>query len=244
MPMITRSAEINQHARPRGLGRAWDGFDAYLFDIDGTLINCKDATHYFAFCEALEKLAGRPLNLDGIPAHGNTDIGILRDVLTRAGVPEAEWRGRIREVCAGMAEFVERREDQLCTTVLPQVREVLEHLRTRGAVLGVATGNLERIGRKKLWRSGLLDYFQFGGWSDEYEYRADVFRGAIAKARAVSGPQSALCVIGDTPSDIRAAHENDLPVIAVGTGIYSVEQLQTEGPELCIRCFDDLLARG
>ena len=238
--MIASSAEIGQTA---ALGRAWDDFDAYLFDIDGTLINCTDATHYFAFCDALQKLSGRELNLDGVTAHGNTDVGILRDVLTHANIPEAEWRGRIREVCSGMADFVEQRQEQLCVTVLPQVHEVLGHLRTRGAVLGIATGNLERIGKLKLKHAGLLDYFQFGGWSDEYEYRADVFRGAIAKARAIASEHAAVCVVGDTPADIRAARENALPVIAVSTGIYSFEQLQQEKPELCIRSFDDLLVR-
>jgi len=128
-------------------------------------------------------------------------------------------------------------------TLLPQVREVLGHLRARGAVLGISTGNLERIGKLKLKHAGLLDYFQFGGWSDDYEYRADVFRGAIAKARAIASERAALCVVGDTPADIRAARENALPVIAVSTGIYSFEQLQQEKPELCIRSFDDLLAR-
>ena len=71
--------------RHRGtLPRSWDAFDAYLFDIDGTLINCKDAVHYFAFCAALKSLSGRNLNLDGVTAHGNTDVGILRDALMLA----------------------------------------------------------------------------------------------------------------------------------------------------------------
>jgi len=238
--VIASSAEIGQTA---ALGRAWDGFDAYLFDIDGTLINCTDATHYFAFCDALQKLSGRELNLDSITAHGNTDVGILRDVLVHASIPESEWRGRLREACGCMADFVEQRQDQLCVTLLPQVREVLGHLRARRAILGLATGNLERIGKLKLKHAGLLDYFQFGGWSDDYEYRADVFRGAIAKARAIASERAALCVVGDTPADIRAARENALPVIAVSTGIYSFEQLQQEKPELCIRSFDHLLAR-
>ena len=72
--------------------RAWDEFDAYLFDIDGTLINCRDAVHYFAFCEALTRIAGRPTNLDGVVAHGNTDVGILRDALHLAKVPDEAWR--------------------------------------------------------------------------------------------------------------------------------------------------------
>lgn len=45
------------------LDRPWDSFDAYLFDIDGTLINCTDATHYFAFCDVLKTISGRELTL-------------------------------------------------------------------------------------------------------------------------------------------------------------------------------------
>jgi FMN phosphatase YigB (HAD superfamily) len=58
--------------------RKWDAYDAYLFDIDGTLLTCHDAVHYFAFCEALTALAGRELNLDGVVAHGNTDVAAGR----------------------------------------------------------------------------------------------------------------------------------------------------------------------
>ena len=30
-------------------GFRWDSADAFLFDIDGTLLNSRDAVHYFAF---------------------------------------------------------------------------------------------------------------------------------------------------------------------------------------------------
>lgn len=222
------------------LGRSWDSFDAYLFDIDGTLIECTDATHYFAFCEVLKTISGREMTLDGVVAHGNTDIGILRDALTSAGVPGGAWRHRLPEMRDAMTAFVYHRKDELRTTILPRVRDVLEHLRSRGATLGVATGNLERIGRLKLEHAGLLHYFDFGGWSDEHEYRVDVFRAACAKARQLRGIEAALCVLGDTPSDILAAHDNELPVIAVSTGVYSFEQLSREAPELCLHSLAEL----
>ena len=34
-------------------GFTWDAADAYLFDIDGTLLNSRDAVHYFSFRNAL-----------------------------------------------------------------------------------------------------------------------------------------------------------------------------------------------
>src|SRR5579875_198130 len=216
------------------LGRAWDEFEAYLFDIDGTLMNCTDAVHYFAFGEALSSVAGRPLTIDGVVAHGNVDLGILRDAFLKHGVAEEEWRHRLPELIAGMGKFVESRHGDLRIHVLPQVREVLAHLRSQGAVLGTATGNLAVIGRVKLAKVGLLDMFEFGGWSDGHETRTEVFRAAASEARSRAGENAAVCVVGDTPNDIQAARANGLKVIAVATGIYSMDQLAAEKPDLLV----------
>ena len=223
------------------MNRAWDSYDAYLFDIDGTLLNCTDAVHYFAFCDTLTSIAGRPLNLDGVVAHGNTDIGILRDALALAHVPDEQWRPRLQQMREAMCSHVERNKADLRAEALPLAHEVLQHLHARGAVLGVATGNLETIGRLKLEHCGLLNYFDFGGYSDAHEYRKDVFAAALDRARAIAGQAAEVCVVGDTPADVSAARANGLDVIAVATGVYNVEQLTAERPSLCIRSFADLL---
>jgi phosphoglycolate phosphatase len=222
--------------------RQWDAFDAYLFDIDGTLLRCEDAVHYFAFCEVMQSIAGRPLTLEGVVAHGNTDIGILRDAFALAGVSESAWRSKLELIRQSMCSFVRAREQQLRITILPHVLDVLEHLRSRKAVIGVATGNLQGIGEIKLNRAGLQGYFSFGGWSDACEYRSDVFRNAVTQAKAMTHDAASICVIGDTPSDIRAARENSLAVIAVATGMYSLEQLSAERPDMCVQSLGELVS--
>jgi phosphoglycolate phosphatase len=225
-----------------GPARYWDSYNAYLFDIDGTLLQCTDAVHYFAFCDALRMLAGRPLSLEGVTAHGNTDVGILRDALALAGVPEESWRGRLAETRAAMCRHVEEHKRELCATALPEVTVILDHLRFRGAILGVATGNLEGIGKLKLQHCGLLSYFSFAQYSDAYEHRRDVFRAALERARLAAGPEVKVCAVGDTPADIQAAHANGLDVIAVATGIHSFEELEREKPEWCLHSFRELSA--
>jgi len=227
---------------PRGsLPRPWDAFDAYLFDVDGTLLNCKDAVHYFAFCEALKALSGRELNLDGVTAHGNTDIGILRDALVLAGIPEAEWRPRLSEACDSMASHVESNRHKVCTEALPATREVLRHLRDRKAALGVATGNLSSIGKIKLESCDLLRHFDFFAFSDSLEWRTDVYGRALERAHDLAGPDAAICAIGDTPADVRAARHHGISVIAVATGIHPREQLSQEQPDLCLSSLSELL---
>ncbi len=180
------------------------------------------------------------MNLDGVVAHGNVDVGILRDALVLAGVKEELWRPRLAAAKEGMCRYVEAHKGELCATVLPEVPEVLDYLREKGAVLGVATGNLEGIGRLKLAHAGLLERFDFGGYSDAYEYRRDVFGGALGKARKLAGAEAPVCVVGDTPEDVRSAKANGLDVIAVATGIYSYEQLLAEEPTWCVRSLREL----
>ncbi len=223
------------------LSRPWDTYDAYLFDIDGTLLSSEDAVHYFAFCDALAFLSGRPLNLDGVVAHGNTDIGILRDALRFANVPATSWRPLLQDACARMGNFVAKRKDDLSVRLLPGVREVLAYLSQRGAVLGVATGNLEVIGRLKLEAAGILPFFTIGSYSDGLEVREDVFRRALLSAPRQDGKILATCILGDTPEDIRSARINRTECLAVATGIYSYEELLQEGPTACCGSFKDLL---
>lgn len=224
------------------LPRPWDGFDAYLFDIDGTLLNCTDAVHYFAFCDALESVTSRPMTLEGVTAHGNTDIGILRDAFTLAGVDEGIWRPLLPSLRERMCRFVHAHAHELCASVLPSVQQALEHLQAKGALLGVATGNLEGIGQLKLKKAGLLDFFEFGEWSDICERRSDIFSNAIRQAHKLRGAQASLCVIGDTPADVQAARENRVSIIAVSTGIYSFDLLCAAQPDYCVRSLEELFA--
>ncbi|HEY8312460.1 MAG TPA: HAD family hydrolase [Gemmatimonadaceae bacterium] len=227
------------------LGRAWNEFDAYLFDIDGTLMNCTDAVHYFAFNDALSAVAGRSLTIDGVVAHGNVDVGIVRDAFAQAGVPEDEWRPRLPEILDRMRNFVSEHRKEFCISVLPGVREVLDHLRARGAILGTATGNLEVIGQAKLNIAGLQDVFHFGGWSDACETRAEVFNRAASSARRLANDeQISICVVGDTPADIKAARANDVKVIAVSTGIYSFETLAAEAPDVLVSSLEELMEQS
>lgn len=221
--------------------RLWDSYDAYLFDVDGTLIHSRDAVHYYAFLEALKLLAGKPLTLDGVLAHGNTDTGILRDALALAGIPESSWRPKLKESTAAMCAYVKKLRKELSIEVLPAVPPLLERLHARGVVLGVATGNLEAIGRLKLKTAGLLGKFDFGVYSDGCESREEVFRRAAVKARSIAGPHAAVCVVGDTPADIRAARANDVGVIAVATGIFSLNQLAAHSPDWLLGTLQELL---
>lgn len=232
-------------------GFSWDEQRAYLFDIDGTLLRSRDRVHVDAFFESVRGVMGRELVLEGVTLAGNTDPGILRDAFRLASLEESAWRPHREDVLKAMCASVAARRSEMLPTVMPGVEATLRHLHNKGALLGVATGNLEEIGWIKIESAGLRSWFRFGGFCDRFEVRADMIAHAAEQARALlngggnhngaSGAESSICVIGDTPFDIEAARANGLPTIAVATGHTSFDELMEHQPAACATTLDALL---
>jgi phosphoglycolate phosphatase-like HAD superfamily hydrolase len=238
---ILKSDSANQKAFVRP-GFRWDAADAYLFDIDGTLLNSRDAVHYFSFRNALREVLGIEASIEGVPVHGNTDIGILRAVLHRAGMNDAAIDKHMPQIVAQMTAEVRRNRERLNPELCPSILELIAHLQTRGKLLGAASGNLETVGWLKLEKAGIRPMFAFGSFSFPRESRADIFQHGIAMARESLSRQATVIVVGDTPADIQAARAVGVPVIILATGIYSFAELKACGPDACFACATDLLA--
>jgi len=222
-------------------GFRWDSADAYLFDIDGTLLNSRDAVHYFAFQHAMRQVLGIEASIEGVPVHGNTDIGILRAVLHRAGMDDAAINSHMPQIVEQMTAEVRRNREQLNPELCPSILELIAHLQAHGKLLGAASGNLETVGWLKLEKAGIRPMFSFGSFSFPRESRADIFQHGIAMARERLGRQASVTVIGDTPADIQAARAVGAPVIALATGTFSFSDLMACGPDGCFACGADLL---
>ncbi len=220
---------------------AWATADAYLFDIDGTLLNTRDGVQYYAFRNALRHHFGIDGTIDGVPVHGNTDLGILRAVLKRAGVSDSDFQSKLPHIITHMCEEVRRNAADIRVDLCPSIPELLARLHGAGKLLGIVSGNLETIGWAKLEAAGLKHYFEFGSFSDERELRENIFEHGITEARRRLGPKSSVMVVGDTPSDIAAARKVGVPIVSVATGIFPREQLHALGPDLCVSCCTELL---
>src|ERR1700758_2319068 len=222
-------------------GFAWDAQDAYLFDIDGTLLRSRDRVHMDSLPASVRAVMGIEVSLEGVSLAGNTDTSILREACALAGVSPEVLEPQMAAILEGMCANVAGRRHELQPILMPGVEETLKYLAERGATLGVATGNLEMIGWIKVERAGLREWFRFGGFSDHFPVRSELIGHAAKKARELAGAQATACVVGDTPRDIEAAHTNSLPVIAVATGHFSFDELLKYKPEACTTTLADLL---
>jgi len=236
---------IQQNGHPQvslAPGFVWDAQDAYLFDIDGTLLRSRDRIHVDSFVQSVQRITGFEVTLAGITLHGSTDTMILREACRQAGIPEDVLEARAGAILEAMCTSVAEQRHQMDLVRMPGVEDALRHLAGKGALLGVATGNLELIGWVKIEEAGLREWFRFGGFSDNYPVRSELVGHAAQKARELAGSGARVCVVGDTPRDIEAAHANSLPVIAVATGRYTFDELHAFEPEACATSLADLLA--
>lgn len=207
-----------------------------LFDIDGTLIRRAGPHHREALVEAIRRTVGVETTTEGVPVAGMLDHAILTVMMTRAGMRPGAIREAMPEVMRRAQSIYVRSSPVLERKVCPGVRQVLRRLERRGAVIGLVTGNLSRIGWRKMERAGLRRYFRYGAFAELAKDRAGLVRLAIRHARREQWiePSSSIWLVGDHPNDVRAAQANGIRVVAVATGLVGLEELRSHGPDVLV----------
>jgi len=167
---------------------------------------------------------------------GMLDRDILASMMLSAGMSRRAIGQVMPEVVARAQSIYVRSVPDISRKVCPGVRSLLRRLTARGVVIGLVTGNLSRIGWRKMERAGLKQYFRFGAFAEMARDRAGLVRVAIRRARSDGwiGRKSAITLIGDHPNDVLAAKANHIRSVAVGTGIVSLEELQSHSPLIAI----------
>jgi phosphoglycolate phosphatase-like HAD superfamily hydrolase len=207
-----------------------------LFDIDGTLVRRSGPHHRQALVDAVRRVTGLDTTTDGVPVHGMLDPDILTVMLRRAGAPPALIRSAMPEITARAERFYLRTCPNLTRKTCPGVRALLRALERRGVLLGLVTGNLTRIGWKKLECAGLRDFFRFGAFGEMARNRAGLVRIAVRQARTEHWIDRGvpISLVGDAPADIIAAQANRIRSIAVSTGISTPAELESYSPDMLV----------
>ena len=217
-----------------------------LFDIDGTLVRRAGPHHREALVHGVRRVTGLETTTDGIPVQGMLDPDILTVMMRQAGAR----RAAIVEAMPAIQRAAERYYLRVCPELrgkhCPGVEPVLDRLTRRGVLLGLVTGNLTRIGWRKLERAGLRGYFRFGAFGEMARTRAGLAKIAIGEARrrgwiARGAPIS---LIGDAPADILAAKANRIRAIAVATGLTPAEELRSHQPDILLKDLRGLFKNG
>jgi phosphoglycolate phosphatase-like HAD superfamily hydrolase len=218
-----------------------------LFDIDGTLLLDDAYAGGHAMERAAEQVYGVQLEPRAVARSkpfGTTDRRIAREILRSAGVDD-------HRIAAGMKDWMDAAadafEEEAARTVdawrvREGAEEALRALADAGHIVGVLSGNLERIARTKVSRMGLdhvIDPAQ-GAFGSEREARAELV--PLARKRAATSiepwPREDTLIIGDTPGDIGAAAADRVRAVVFASERFRGDALV--GAAAVIDRFDEL----
>jgi phosphoglycolate phosphatase len=212
-----------------------------LFDIDGTLVNTGGAG-VMSLRNLVQRRFGVADDLHDIEIAGKTDRAIIRDILRKYDTPATE---------ENISEFAEtyiddlRRELPNCRGhVLPGIGELLQRLQSSPhIVLALLTGNLRLGAQLKLEHYGLWHFFDFGAFADDHHDRNRLGAFARLRAREKHGhdfDSADVDVIGDTGHDIACGKAFGARTIAVASGSWPGERLETCAPDFLFDDFADV----
>lgn len=206
-----------------------------LFDIDGTLLR-SDGAGRTAMEAALTEVFGTPGPRD-YRYDGKTDRLIVRESMRHEGFADAEIDARMDAVLDGYVARLRRNlaEGHSRAYALPGVHALLDEVeRADDLVLGLLTGNVVPGAEAKLGAVEIaFSRFRVGAFGSDHEDRPMLPPIARERASALLGvevPGDRLVIVGDTPADIHCGRGVGARAIAVATGGYERDALESHGP--------------
>ena len=230
-----------------------------LWDIDGTLIRSVKTGGYKEYTiPVLEEVFGTAGRLAEMRVSGMTDLQIVFEALSGAGIGQDEIMARAEVLVSRLTEEARRvtGNGTKFFELLPGVRETLEAVSAHPRYLSaLVTGNIKPMAHLKMELVGLEHFFTLpGAFGDESHNRRDLPARAAERIRKhlqLDLAPEQFIVIGDTPNDIDCARHFGARAVAVGTGrFYSTEEIlackpdallaDLSDPEVVIRTLDAL----
>jgi phosphoglycolate phosphatase len=202
-----------------------------LWDLDGTLMHCgADGTK--ALNETFRKLYGveDAFSKAGI---GHAMDAVILDRIMESNKLEKDGLDRVKQEYIGILDSILSQNPN--KRILPGIRELLEHIhRSENSFNALLTSNLRIGAETKLKSVGLDQYFQVGGFGDDFGEKWDAAVKGIQEAEDhynVKFEKENIYIIGDSIYDIECAKNIEVVSIGVATGWADYEMLKSKGPD-------------
>jgi phosphoglycolate phosphatase len=211
------------------------GYRLVLWDVDHTLIASGGVGGSISEQAFLKVTGHRQEHHPNVA--GRTERAILAESCRLHGLDPDEYR--FEDYADALAQGYVRRAGELRERghALPGAASILDAVaKLDGVRQTVVTGNVRRVAEIKLQVFGLdrqID-FDLGGYAEASDIRADLVRIAYHRTTSADGliyGIGEVLVIGDTPSDIEAAHEAGARALGVATGKSSETELREAGAD-------------
>lgn len=209
------------------MDRASFPFDAYIFDLDGTLLNT---------LPDLVVLTNRALAEAGFPARTQEEIlsyvGNGARALMNQAVPQTADPAKVETALARWKELYPEYGHKH-TAPFPGIVDALQLLKDRGLKLAVLSNKFDEAAREVIDRY-LPGVFQVVHGECEDIPRKPDPKGLLRTIRELDTVPARSVYVGDAPGDMLVARTAGTYALGVGWGYRSVEELKNAGANTVI----------
>jgi len=215
---------------------------AVFFDFDGTVVKFMFNAQK-ALTEIIDVYAksGLPQNLLTPDLRISEILNKVEEYLNaNPSKGDKERAEAFREKTLQVIEKYEM-ESAISTTLIDGVAAVLEELKEKGLKLVVITNNSEKPMRHALQKVGLNGFFDLVLTRGSTQFIKPSPQPIQEALKRLKIHPSEAAFVGDSPIDVRAAHEAGVLAIGITTGVSDEKVLKTNGAEHVVSSMKELV---
>ncbi len=202
-------------------------FDLLIFDFDGTVADSK---------HGIEKTVNRTLELNGFAKAPEKQVHSL------IGLPLEEYFPRLLPHASGsqieklISDYREEYKKIAVesTSLFPEMKQVLEELRERGAVLAVATSKRKASLELMVRHLELEGFFKATVCADEVRGKKPDPESVEMILEKTGFEKKQALMIGDSVYDVQMGKAAGVKTCAVSWGAERAEELEKEKPDFLV----------
>jgi phosphoglycolate phosphatase len=207
-----------------------------LFDVNNTLTrdakSIGEMSEYVQ--ESIRNIYGVLVEVDLSKYEGMTSQETAEAILLENGMPKEDIEQKLARYTEDLFYSyynVAGHDKQL---IAEGAKQLLDELSKEGVLIGMATGETEKIARFRLEKTSLDSYFRFGAFGNEAKSAAGIVAKAIEKAKNNFSFSGKAVLVSCYPSLIRAAKTNGILSVGIANGKFAPAVLSEAGADRVI----------
>lgn len=209
-----------------------------MFDINNTLTkDTKDISEYVQ--ESIRNIYGVLVDVDLSKYEGMTAQETAEAVLLENGMPRDEIEQKLVRYTEDLFYSYYNVAGHDRQLALDGARELLDELSRQGALIGIATGEAERVAKFRLEKTGLGSYFKFGAFGNEAKSAEGIVAKALEKAKSGFSFSGKAVLVSSYPNFVKAAKRAGIASVAVENSRFPEGVLSEAGAEKVVKNLKD-----
>ncbi len=203
-------------------------YKGIIFDIDGTLTS----TNELIFA-SFNHISGKYLNKKFTNEEIIALFGPPEDVIIK------EWTGEDYET-ARKDYYDFYSDNHYLADLYPGIKDLLELIKSKNILLSIYTGKGRTAAEITLKKLEIFYYFDFIITGDDIKEHKPSAEGILKFVEKFNLPKENVLMIGDAPSDIKAAHSAGVEVASVIWDSYAKNEVLTFNSDYVFYTVDEL----